>query len=299
MESIYWPELPYTEWLDTYETLHLYTQIAGKIKLALAPWLAEWWHVALAIWARGITTGPLPFGSRLLEIRFDFISHIVEVMDSTGNSDGIELAPRPVAEFYQRLMSSLNAMGIEIDLSPAPQEMVNKIPLDTDMLHRSYDRNAVGRFWVVLSGVAGIFEKFRSGFAGKSSPVQFYWGSFDLALSRYCGNPCSAPPHSGRMARVGDDEEHFAAGFWPGDNRLPEPAFYAYRYPALPGLEKAPLRPQGAYWNDTLGEFILPYNNVRIFPSPDEAILEFLTSSYETVATLGNWNRTFLERKIR
>ncbi|HEX5315920.1 MAG TPA: DUF5996 family protein [Candidatus Kapabacteria bacterium] len=298
MDQERWPALPYEEWIDTYETLHLYTQISGKIKLALAPALNEWWQVAYGVWARGITTETIPIHDRLFEIRFDFISHAVEILDSIGNKNVIELSPRPVAEFYRLLMSALREMGIEVAIASAPQEMENKIPLDQDTSHRSYDREAVSRFWTILSHIAGVFEQFRSGFSGKSSPVQFWWGSFDLALSRYCGRPCSAGPNAHRMERIGGDEEHYAAGFWPGDGRLKEPAFYAYPYPNLPAFQNASVAPREAYWNTELGEMILHYEDVRTSSNPERAIIEFLTSTYEAVANLSNWDRAFLERKI-
>ncbi|HZK75290.1 MAG TPA: DUF5996 family protein [Candidatus Kapabacteria bacterium] len=298
MEHEFWPSLPYEDWLDTCETLHLYTQIPGKIKLALSPPLNEWWHVAYGIWARGITTGPIPFEHRIFEIRFDFVSHIVEIHDNVGKIKTIELKSRTVAEFYHLVMSELQEMGIVVTITPAPQEMGSTIPIATDRTHRSYDRDAVNRFWTILSQVSGVFEQFRSGFSGKSSPVQFWWGSFDLAIARYCGRPCNAGPHANRMERIGGDEEHFAAGFWPGDGRLKRPAFYAYRYPALPELQHAPLQPREAYWNTDLGEWILHYDDVRRSPLPEQAILEFLTSTYESVANLSHWDRAFLERKI-
>jgi Family of unknown function (DUF5996) len=293
-----WPALPYEDWLDTYETLHLYTQIPGKIKLGLSPFLNEWWHVAYGIWARGLTTGPIPFKRRIFEIRFDFISHEVEILDNIGDIRTVELSPRPVAEFYQHVFSALREMGIEAAITSTPQEMENKIPIDADTIHRSYDREAVSKFWTILSSVAGVFEQFRCGFAGKNSPVQFWWGTFDLAVSRYCGRPCNAGPHANRLERIGGDEEHFAAGFWPGDGRLKQPAFYAYRYPALPELQNAPIHPRKAYWNNDLGEYILHYDDVRTSSSPEQAISEFLTSTYEAVADLSHWDRAFLERKI-
>ncbi len=299
MKPTSWPPLPYNDWLNTCETLHLYTQVVGKIKLALAPWLNEWWHVALTPWARGLSTGMIPYGHRLFEIRFDFISHSLEIQDSLGHSHTIELTPRPVAEFYTLVIGGLQEMGIEAAIAPAPQEMPEDIiPLDRDFEHHTYDRGAVGRFWQVLSQVSGVFEQFRSGFSGKASPVQFWWGSFDLAIARFCGRPCSAPPHAGRLARIGGDEEQFAAGFWPGDGRLRQPAFYAYSYPAFPQLSTTRISPNAAYWNAELGEFILHYENVRASADPERAILDFLTSTYEAVANLGKWDRAFLERKI-
>jgi hypothetical protein len=293
-----WPALPYNDWLETYETLHLYTQVAGKIKLALSPFLSEWWHVALSIWARGITTGPIPYRSRIFEIRFDFVSHKVEILDSSGNFNTIELTPRPVAEFYRLVLSTLRKMSIDVTIASEPQEMENNIPLETDMTHGSYDAESVHRFWTILAAVSGVFEKFRSGFAGKASPVQFWWGSFDLSVSRYSGNPCEAPPHANRMSRVGCDEEHFAAGFWPGSGKLLKPAFYAYGYPAASGMERAAIAPNEAYWNSDLGEFILHYDDVRASPSPEKMILDFMQTTYELVANSGNWNRKFLERKV-
>lgn len=297
-EKNYWPSLPYNDWLDTYETLHLYMQVAGKIKLALSPFLNEWWHVALSVWARGITTGPIPYGNRLFEIRFHLVSHRVDLFDSVGNFHIIELTSRPVAEFYRLVLSHLHLMGIDVTIAPEPQEMENTISLETDMVHRSYDRASVQRFWTVLSSISSVFERFRSGFSGKASPVQFWWGSFDLSVSRYSGNPCEAPPKANRMSRVGCDEEHFAAGFWPGNSKLQKPAFYAYGYPAIPGTEHATILPKEAYWNADLGEFILHYDDVCASPTPEKMILEFLTSTYELVANSGNWDREFLERRI-
>ena len=297
-DTNHWPALPYDEWQDTYATLHLYTQVVGKIKLALSPFLNEWWHVALAIWARGITTGPIPYRSRIFEIRFDFISHNLEIFDSVGNFHSIELTPRSVAEFYRIVLSTLQEMGIEVTIAPEPQEMENTIPLESDSVHCSYDRESVRKFWTILASISSVFETYRSGFAGKASPVQFWWGSFDLSVSRYSGRKCSPPPYANRMSRVGCDEEHFAAGFWPGSGKLLQPAFYAYGYPAAKGIERASIPPDEAYWNSDLGEFILQYDDVQASSAPEKMILEFLTSSYAIVANSGNWDREFLERKV-
>lgn len=293
-----WPSLPYEEWVETYDTLHLYTQVAGKIKLALAPFLNEWWHVALSIWARGITTGPIPCQNRVFEIRFDFLAHCVEIFDSIGNFHTIELTPRPVAEFYSLLLSTVRAMGIPVTIAPEPQEVERAIPLDSDTIHHAYNREQVGRFWTILASIAGVFEAFRSGFAGKSSPVQFWWGSFDVAVARYSGRGCEPPPRANRMSRIGCDEAHFAAGFWPGSGKLLRPAFYAYGYPAAKGIEHSTTLPKEAYWNSDLGEFILHYDDVRAASSPEKMIEEFLSSTYELVANSGAWDREFLERKV-
>ena len=297
-DTNHWPPLPYDDWLETYETLHLYTQVAGKIKLALSPFLNEWWHTALAIWARGITTGPIPYHSRIFEIRFDFVSHKLEIFDSVGNFHVIELTPRPVAEFYQLVLSNLRAMEIEVTIAPMPQEMEITIPLETDEVHHSYDPESVSRFWTILASISTVFESFRSEFLGKASPVQFWWGSFDLAVARYSGRECSPPPHANRLSRIGCDEEHFAAGFWPGSGKLLQPAFYAYGYPVVPGTQEAAISPNEAYWNANLGEFILHYDDVRASSSPEKMILEFLASTYELVANSGHWDRKFLERKV-
>jgi hypothetical protein len=293
-----WPALSYNDWLDTHETLHLYTQVAGKIKLALSPFLNEWWHVALSIWGRGITTGPIPYQSRIFEIRFDLVSHKVEIFDSVGNFRTIELTPRSVAEFYRLVLSTLHDMGIEVTIKPAPQEMENTIPLETDEVHRSYDPVSVNTFWTIIASISTVFESFRSGFSGKQSPVQFWWGSFDLSVARYSSRPCDPPPHANRMSRIGCDEEHFAAGFWPGSGKLLRPAFYAYSYPSVPGIEHPSIAPNKAYWNADLGELILHYDDVRSSASPEKMILEFLRSSYELVANAEHWDREFLERKV-
>ena len=299
METPFWPALPFDHWHETLDTLHLYTQIPGKIKLTLSPTLNEWWHAAYHFWARGITTGPMPYRSKLLEIRFDFFSHSIDILDSTGTAKSIELVPRTVAEFYRLFLSKLDLMGIPITLMTAPQEMPeDSIPLDQDTVHRTYDRDAVERFWVVLSQVSAVFEQFRSGFFGKASPVHFWWGSFDLNLTRFPGRSCNPPPKAGRLARIDCDEEHFSAGFWPGDKRLPQPAFYAYAYPSPHGLESAAIRPAQAEWNPMMGEFILRYDDVRNARNPEQCIIEFLTSTYNAAADLGRWDRKFLERKI-
>ena len=293
-----WPELPYADWKATYETLHLYTQVVGKVKLALAPRLNEWWHAAYHLWARGITTGPIPYHSNLFEIRFDLISHTVEMLDSRGATQTLELSPRTVAEFYHLLFTKLDAMGIQVQIAPAPQEMPeDPIPLDQDTVHSAYDREQVARFWHVLSHVTESFERFRSGFLGKASPVHFWWGSFDLNITRFSGKLCAAPPKAGHLARVDCDEEHFSAGFWPGSEQFPEPAFYSYGYPSPVGLESHPIPVEGAGWNSAMGEFILPYNTLRAATRPEEEIMRFLASAYEAVATLGKWDRSLLERK--
>ncbi|HEY3874246.1 MAG TPA: DUF5996 family protein [Candidatus Kapabacteria bacterium] len=298
MTSAEWPALPYSEWLDSYETLHLYTQVIGKIQLALSPHLNEWWHVAIHPWARGLTTGIIPYDGRLFEIMFDFTSHQLSLFDSTRAIRVIDLADRTVANFYALVLSKLDDLNIAVTIDPKPQEIDIATPFPEDTSHFRYDEPAIERFWRVLSRIVGVFEQFRSGFSGKASPVHFWWGSFDLNLTRFSGNLCSAPPHAGRMARIDCDEEHFSAGFWPGNATFPQPAFYAYSYPALPGIEKQSVQPKSATWNPSMGEFILPYDAIRSLSDPGQAILEFLQSSYEAIATLGKWDQAILERNV-
>src|SRR5581483_12345559 len=299
MEHEGWPQLPYEQWLPTYRTLHRYTQIAGKIKLALSPFLNEWWHAALFPRARGLTTGIIPFRGRLFEITFDCLGHNLTVLDSKGRMRSFELGDRSVADFYALLFATLEELDIEVAIDPTPQEMESTVPLNVDTSDFQYDRASVERFWNLLSRVAGVFEQFRSGFSGKASPVHFWWGSFDLNLTRYSGRGCSAPSHAPRLARIDCDEEHFSGGFWPGNEKFPQPAFYAYGYPAPKGIEGQRISPEGSKWDPAMGELILPYDTVRVSPDPEGAILKFLETSYRAIADLGDWDRAFLERTVK
>ncbi len=286
-----WPSLPLNEWKDTYETLHMWTQVVGKIRLTLAPPVNHWWHTTLYLTARGLTTSPMPYGNKRLEIEFDFINHQLQIRTNDGAVQTMSLAPRSVADFYQELMKRLRSAGIEISIYTKPQEVPNPIPFEEDLQHSSYEPEYANRFWQVLTQVTGVFEEFRGRFIGKSSPVHFFWGSFDLAVTRFSGKP--APERPGLITREAYSHECISAGFWPGAG-FTGPAFYSYTAPAPVGLEKTKINP-GSYSND-LKEFLLLYDDVRLSSSPREDLLGFLQSSYEAGAKLAGWDRANLER---
>jgi hypothetical protein len=290
-----WPELSIAGWQATYATLFLYTQIVGKIRLALTPKLNEWWNVPLYVTTRGLTTSPMPvgLGERTLSIDFDFIDHKVELRDSLGRSRAIELRPQPVCEFHAALFAELAALDVEVKIHPAPQECPITTPLDADREHASYDPAKVRDFFTALSQIEPVFQAFRAGFRGKNSPVHFFWGAFDLACSRYNGKP--APPRKGKVERDAYDEEVISLGFWPGDpwNASAEAMFYSYTVPEPAGLATAKVS-DGAFWSEQLKEFLLPYDVVRRAPDPAKAILDFATSTYDAGSTLGGWKREAL-----
>ena len=291
-----WPALPYADWKHTCTTLHMWTQIVGKVKLELTPFLNEWWNVAFAVTARGLTTSTIPFGQRMFQVDFDFIDHRLAIHVSDGRSRSMPLVARPVADFFAEFMASLESLGIRVKINTHPVEVDNGIPFEDDQVHAEYDPVYVSRWWRILLGVSRLLERYRTPFVGKSSPVQFYWGSFDLATSRFSGRP--APPRKwpARWMEVGADQEQANAGFWPGDDRLPEPAFVAYTYPEPPGCRTAPVFPDAAFFHPELAEFILPYTKVRLEPDPDQVILDFYRSAYEIGSTLAGWDRAALER---
>ncbi len=296
-----WPALPLDDWRDSYATLHLYSQIVGKTRLALAPMENHWWQVVLYPTVRGLTTSPMPYGRRAVQVDFDFIDHQLLVRTSNGGSASLELVPRSVAEFYAEYMKLLAGLGVPVRIWPVPVELPEVIPFAEDRDHTSYDPDAVNRFWRVLARSNRVMREFRGRFMGKASPVQFFWGSFDLAATRFSGRP--APPHPGGAPHVGDwvmreaySRELSSAGFWPGGGAVDEPAFYSYAYPEPPGYADALVEPEGAYYDRTLREFILPYEAVRNAPSPEETLMIFLQSSYEAAANLGKWDRSALER---
>ena len=300
-DSSSWPPLPYPEWADTCDTLHLWMQAVGKTSLALAPFLNEYWQVAFGLTGRGMTTGLLPYRDRAVEIRFDFLDHrlLVEVTD--GSHRALDLIPRSVAAFYADYLDALNSLGIEVELNPMPSEVPNAVPLDQDIIHRAYDGAAVTRWWQVLVEIAKVLQRFRSDFAGKSSPVHFFWGSFDLAHTRFSGRPAPLLEGVPRFFRLSEDQENFTCGFWPGNPTaqgatLGEPAFYAYAYPAPAGLESAAIEPvPDARFDSGLGEFLLPYESVRSQADPGSALMRFLQSTYAAAADLGGWDRRALE----
>lgn len=291
-----WPPLPLASWRDTCDTLHLYAQVIGKIRLALTPVEREWANVPLAPAARGLTTGAIPYGDKLLEIDLDFHAHAVNLRLSDGTSRSIALVPALcVADFYERVMSALRALSVDVRIWPKAVEVPKPIDCSTDRTHDAYDPEAVQRFWTVMAGVISTFSAHRAAFRGRHTPLQFFWGTFDLAYVRYSGRPASPPPNADTIMRVAMDAEEIAAGFWPGDDRFPEPAFFCYAYPKPAELERARIGPASAFWSETMGEFVLRYEDVRAAPSPRAAILEFLSTTYDTAATLARWDRDALD----
>lgn len=297
-----WPVLSYEQWRDTQATLHRWTQIVGKIRLAQTPWVNHSWHVPLYLTARGLTTTPIAYGSRIFEIEFDFIDHQLRIQTTEGRTETLRLAPRTVADFYRELFARLNSLGLEISIRAMPNEIPDAVPLDQDREHAAYDQEQVTRFWQALAQADRVLKVFRSRFIGKCSPVHFFWGSFDLAVTRFSGR--RAPPHPGGVPNLPDwvareaySHEVSSCGFWPGGDALPQPVFYAYAYPEPEGFRSATVGPAGARYESTLGEFLLPYDDVRQSPSPDAALLEFLQSSYQAAADLAGWDRPALERE--
>ncbi|HET7275218.1 MAG TPA: DUF5996 family protein [Longimicrobiaceae bacterium] len=295
-----WPPLPLTEWQDTYATLHMMTQVVGKIRLACAPMVNHWWQVPLYVSARGLTTSAMPHGTRTFQIDFDLIDHILQVRVDDGGERDIALRPRPVAEFYHDVMEALRLLGVPVRIWSRPVEIEDPIPFDQDFQHTSYDADMVHRCWQVLRQADRALAEFRSGFVGKCSPVHFFWGSFDLAVTRFTGR--RAPEHPGGIPNLGDwvtreaySHECSSCGFWPGSGPVPEPAFYAYAYPEPAGYGDYPVRPAEAYYSEEMREYILPYEAVRHARDPRGMLHDFFQSTYEAGAELGDWNRDELE----
>lgn len=295
-----WPELHYDDWKDTLATLQLWTQIAGKIRLKQEPLVNHWWNVTLYPSARGLTTSAMPYESRSFEILFDFVEHELRIDDSDGRRTAFPLDPMSVAEFYARVMKSLDELGIDITINTKPNEVTEPIPLNEDTLHHSYDREYAQRFWRVLLQIARLSEIFRAGFLGKASRAHFFWGSFDLAQSLFSGRP--APPHPGGFPNLPDwvtreaySREVFSVGFWPGGFGF-DAMLYAYIYPIPPGLAEAAIRPETAAWNEQLREFMLPYEAARTATDPDRCVLDFFQSAYAAAADCAGWDRAALDR---
>jgi len=298
-----WPALPYAAWKDTLETLQLYTQIAGKVRLALTPWLNHSWHVTLYVSARGLSTGPIPAGGGIVEIEFDFVDHVLWLRTGDGRFRQVVLRPAPVMQFYAEVMADLRALGIDVRINEMPNEIPDAVPFPEDSAHASYDAEAVRRFHRVLVSSHAVMSRFRTGFLGKSSPVHFFWGSFDLAVTRFSGR--TAPPHSGGVPGLPDDvareaysHEVSSAGFWPGGGAIDYPAYYSYAYPAPEGFAAARVEPGAASWSKELGEFVLPYDAVRTAAEPARALMTFLQSTYDAAADLAKWDRAALECEI-
>ena len=293
-----WPPLPLEAWQDTYDTLHMWTQIVGKVKLELCPYLNEWWEVALHPTARGLTTLPMPTERGALEMSFDFVDHNLRLNTTAGAVKAMPLIPRSVADFYHELMAALRALGVEVTINTLPDEVEHPIPCDQDHVHASYDPEYATRWWRILIRASKVFARYRSPFVGKSSPVQFFWGSFDLSETRFSGRPAEPPKGANHITRLAEDQENIAAGFWPGGGKVDGPAFYAYTYPEPAGFKTARVKPSSAYYNADLGEFILMYDDMRQADSPEETLLAFLQSTYEAGANLAHWDRQRLERPV-
>ncbi len=296
-----WPELRLAEWQDTYATLHMWTQIVGKTRLALAPMENHWWQVALYVSPRGLTTSAIPYGERTFAVDFDFIDHTLWVRASDGATRGLPLIARSVAEFYAEYMAVLRTLGFELALVPSPVEVQIAIPFTEDWEHVSYDPDAAKRCWQILLQADRVLKRFRGRFLGKASPVHFYWGSFDLATTRFSGR--RAPRHAGGAPHCPDyvmveaySHECSSCGFWPGAGPVAEPAFYAYAYPEPAGYADHPVHPEAAYYHREMREFVLPYDVVRRASAPDMLLLEFAQSTYEAAADCGGWERGALDR---
>jgi hypothetical protein len=291
-----WPALPIAEWQATRDTLHMWMQIVGKIRLALSPYVNHWWEVPLYVSARGLTTSPIPADSGIFEIEFDFIEHLLIVRTNTGAIKTLPLAPCSVADFHAEVMALLASLGIHVKIWPMPVEIPDPIRFDQDRAHASYDPEYARRFWRVLVSTDSIFKEFRGRFIGKSSPVHFFWGSFDLAVTRFSGRRAPERPGADAITREAYSHEVISGGFWPGTGDI-DAVFYAYAAPEPPGFAKAPVLPAAASYNTQLSEFLLPYEAVRTSASPRESLLNFLQSTYDAGATLGNWDRQALERQ--
>jgi hypothetical protein len=297
-----WPELNYADWKETCATLHLWTQIVGKIRLTLTPWTNHSWHVTLYVTSRGLTTSPIPHGTDTFEIRFDFIDHQLRILKSDGAGQSIELKRRSVADFYKAVMAALDELDLSVKIDILPNEIPNPIPFDRDEQHRSYDPEYANRFWRVLVQVDRVFKEFRSRFCGKCSPVHFFWGAPDLAVTRFSGR--AAPKHPGGIPHLPDaitreaySQEVSSLGFWPGADAMPMAIFYSYAYPEPKGFSEAKVKPDAASYNAQFREFVLPYDAVRTAKSPDDAILDFAQSTYDAASQLGSWDRAALEEK--
>jgi hypothetical protein len=295
-----WPGLPLDAWQDTYATLHMWMQVVGKVRLAMTPPVNHSWHVTLYLTCRGLTTSPIPNGAELFEMEFDFLNHRLDIRTSAGGRRSVPLAPRTVADFYRETTQALSELGVQPEVWPMPVEIVAPIPFEQDTTHAAYDPEYAQRCWRVLLQSHRVLSEFRGRFLGKVSPVHFFWGSFDLAVTRFSGakaprHPGGVPNLSDRVTREAYSHEVSSCGFWPGGGPVPMPVFYSYAYPEPPGFSAFPVRPAEAYYNSDLREFVLPYEVVRTAPDPDGLLLEFLQSTYDAAADLGRWDRANLE----
>ena len=298
-EQSKWPALPWEEWSDTANTLHLWTQIVGKTRLALTPLQNHWWNVPLYVTAHGLGTSAIPLDdddNDVLDIEFDFIAHALHLRLGSGIERSIKLRPQTVADFYQHYISCLSDLGVKVDIWPMPVELANPIPFNLDTTHKSYDPEYAHRFWQVLVQAEKVFRAFGTNFLGKVSPVHFFWGSFDFAVTRFSGRPAPPRPGADFIQREAYSHEVISAGFWPGNGGYGAAAFYCYAAPVPEGLADAKIQPPAAMWDKGLGEFIFKYDALRAEPSPDAALLEFLESAYSSAADTAKWDRAALER---
>ncbi|HZQ21563.1 MAG TPA: DUF5996 family protein [Terriglobales bacterium] len=291
-----WPVLHLADWKDTCETLHMWTQIVGKVRLALSPPVNHWWQVPLYVNPVGLTTSAIPYGCGIFEVQFDFLHHQLRIQTDSGQSEVLALRAMPVAEFYRVFMEQLAKLGIVVKIWPVPVEIPNPVPFEQDTQHSSYDAAAVERFFRALVLVDAVFKQFRCEFVGKCSPVHFFWGSFDLAVTRFSGRRAPERPGADPITREAYSHEVISAGFWPGSGDIRDAAFYAYAAPEPEGFGDARISPPPAYYHRSLHEFLLMYEDVRTSPSPAETLLSFLQSTYEAGANLGKWDRSALER---
>ena len=291
-----WPELRWPDWQDTATTLHMWTQIVGKTRLALTPMQNHWWNVPLYVSARGLTTSAMPWRDGLLEIEFDFRQHLLDLRLCTGSSTQIPLQPQTVADFFARYKAALASLGVSVPIWPMPVEVADPIRFDLDTIHSGYDPQAVERFHSVLMQVEPILKRFATGFLGKISPVHFFWGSFDLCVTRFSGRRSDAPPRPDRIQQEAYSHQVSSAGFWPGNGGFGQPAFYSYAAPVPPGLAGCPISP-GA-WDSALGEFVLLYDDARRSPNPEQALMDFLQTTYAAAADSAAWDRAALDRPI-
>jgi len=293
-----WPPLPYESWRDTYATLHMWMQVAGKLSLALTKRTNHYWNIAFHYAPRGLTTPVMQVGDRTLRMTFDFVDHQLVIDTSDGAIDRIPLEPRSVADFYRLVMETLHRRGVDARIWTMPVEVPSPIRFEQDTVHASYDRAAAATFWRILTLMKPVFDGFRCGFVGKCSPVHFFWGSFDLAVTRFSGRRAPGRPNADAVTRESYSHEVISHGFWPGGDALPEPVFYAYAAPEPDGLRTALIEPAAASYNPTMSEFLLPYEAVRTAPSPADALMRFLVSTYVAAAERANWARADLERQV-
>jgi hypothetical protein len=291
------PALPFDSWKDTLATLHMWAQIVGKVRLKLCPLVNHWWNVPFYVTARGMTTSAMPYERRAIEVQFDFIEHKILIETSEGRVIAMAMEPRSVADFYKKFMAALAELGVSVRIWTMPREIPDPTPFEKDYVHAAYDSEAAHKFWRILVWVDQVFKEFRAGFQGKASPVHFFWGSFDLAVTRFSGRVAPERPGADRITQEAYSHEVSSAGFWPGGGEINAPAFYSYAAPEPPGFAEQCVQPQAAFYHPQMKELLLMYDDVRAAASPKNALMEFLQSTYDAAADLGKWDRKALERQ--